>query len=91
MIGDVLKSQGNRQEALKSYQTSKDIIDRLVASDPGNAPWQRHLWISYTRIGDALRFEGNFPEALQYYLRATGVTEQLVQLNRPGIAGGPNS
>jgi tetratricopeptide (TPR) repeat protein len=42
-IGDVQVAQGDLTAALKSYQDSLGIAERLAASDPGNAGWQRSL------------------------------------------------
>ena len=37
-------------EALKSYQGSLAIRDRLAKLDTGNAGWQRDLAVSYGRV-----------------------------------------
>ena len=42
----MLVAQGNLAEALKSYQDSLAIADRLAKADPGNAGWQRDLSVS---------------------------------------------
>ena len=46
-IGDVKTAQGDLAGALKAYQDSLAIADRLAKSDPGNAGWQRDLSVSY--------------------------------------------
>jgi hypothetical protein len=38
-IGDVQKAQGDLAAALKSFQDSLAIAERLAQSDPGNAEW----------------------------------------------------
>ena len=63
----MLVAQGNLPEALKSYQDSLDIRDRLARADPGNAGWQRDLSVSYKKVGDVLVAQGNLPEALKSY------------------------
>jgi len=52
--GDVLVAQGHLAEALKSYQDSLAIRDRLAKADPGNAGWQRDPAISHDRVGQIL-------------------------------------
>ena len=54
MIGDVQVKQGDLAGALKSYNDSLAINDRLAKSDPGNAEWQRDLSVSYERVGNVL-------------------------------------
>lgn len=49
-MGDVQRDQGNLDDALKSYHASLDIRERLAAADPGNANWQRALWVSMWRL-----------------------------------------
>jgi hypothetical protein len=46
-IGGVQEAQGDLAGALKSYQDSLAIRDRLAKSDPGNAGRQRDLSVSY--------------------------------------------
>ena len=53
-VGDVLEAQGNLAEALKSYQDSLAISERLAKADPSNAGWQRDLSVSYNKVGDVL-------------------------------------
>ena len=38
--------------ALQAYEADLAIAERLAASDPGNAQWQRDLYISYWRMAD---------------------------------------
>ena len=46
----MLVAQGNLPEALKSYQGSLAIADRLAKADPNNAGWQRDLSVCTTRL-----------------------------------------
>ncbi|HUS97152.1 MAG TPA: toll/interleukin-1 receptor domain-containing protein, partial [Hyphomicrobiaceae bacterium] len=48
--GNVLVSQGNLPEALKSYKASHAIFERLASADPNNAGWQRDLSVSYEKV-----------------------------------------
>ena len=45
------RAQGDLPAALRSYQASLAIRDRLAKADPGNAGWQRDLALSYGRVG----------------------------------------
>ena len=58
-IGDVQVAQGDLAGALKSYQDSLAIRDRLAKSDPGNAGWQRDLSVSYNNIGYVQKAQGD--------------------------------
>ena len=51
-IGDVQVAQGDLAGALKSYRDSLAIADRLTASDPGNAGWQRDLAALQKKVGE---------------------------------------
>jgi hypothetical protein len=42
-VGDVKRDEGDLTGALKAYEDSLAIADRLAKSDPGNAGWQRDL------------------------------------------------
>ena len=46
--------QGKPAEALKSYQESVAIAERLAKSDPDSAAWQRDMSAAYDEIGNAL-------------------------------------
>jgi len=49
-IGDVQVAQGDLAGALESYRESRAIRERLAGADPGNAGWQRDVWVSYWRL-----------------------------------------
>ena len=49
-IGYVLVAQGNLAPALDSYRASLAIAERLAQADPGNAGWQRDVWVSLWRL-----------------------------------------
>ncbi len=78
-IGDVLVSQDNLPEALKSYEAGLAIAERLVRTDAGNSDWQRDLSVSYDRIGDVLVSQGNLPEALKSYQAGLAIAERLAR------------
>ena len=84
--GDVLVAQGNLAEALKAYQDSLAIADRLAKADPSNAGWQRDLSVSYDKVGDVLVAQGNLAEALKSYQDSLAIAERLAKAD-PGNAG----
>jgi hypothetical protein len=59
--------QGDLAGALKSYNDSLAIFDRLAKSDPGNAGWQRDLSVSFGKIGDVQKEQGDLAGALKSY------------------------
>ena len=58
-LGDVRMSQGDLTAALENYRAAMAIRERLAASDPDNAGWQRDLSIlsqqDWRRVGGARR------------------------------------
>ena len=85
-LGDIKERRGDLQGALKSYNDGLAIIDRLAKADPGNAGWQRDLFISNSKIADVLVTQGNLPEALKSYQAVLVVSERLAKAD-PGNAG----
>jgi hypothetical protein len=81
-IGDVLSAQGDLGAALASYRASLDIIQRLAAFDPGNAGWQRDLWVSCWRMADRAEQSANPNEASTWWRRAYDV---LSGMKRKGL------
>jgi tetratricopeptide (TPR) repeat protein len=55
-IGDVQVAQSDLAGALKSYNDSLAIRERLAKSDPGHALWQSDLSVSYDRVGDVQKW-----------------------------------
>ncbi|MGH1423944.1 MAG: caspase family protein, partial [Pseudooceanicola sp.] len=51
-IGKVQVAQGDLPGARASYDAGLAIVERLAASDQGNAVWQRDLSVSHSRIGN---------------------------------------
>jgi tetratricopeptide (TPR) repeat protein len=81
----VQAAQGDLVAALKSYETKRDIISRLAASDPGNAGWQRDLSVSYDKVGDVQMAQGNLKAALKSYSDSLAIAERLAASD-PGNA-----
>jgi hypothetical protein len=55
----LLQKQGNLAAALKSYQDSLAIADRLIKADPSNAEWQSDLSSFHENIGNVLVAQNN--------------------------------
>ena len=85
-IGDVKTAQGDLAGALKAYQDSLAIADRLAKSDPGNAGWQRDLSVSYEKIGDVKTAQGDLAGALKAYEDSLAISDRLAKSD-PGNAG----
>ncbi|HYO55582.1 tetratricopeptide repeat protein, partial [Archangium sp.] len=76
-LGDVLRAQGNQEEALRSFSQSLEIAQRLAAQEPDNAQWQHDVSMSFVRLGDMLRDQGNLEEALRYFSQSLGIRQRL--------------
>ena len=79
-------TQGDLAAALKSYQDSLAIIERLARSDPGNSEWQRDLAVSYENIGAVQEAQGELAAALKSYQDGLAIFERLARSD-PGNAG----
>jgi len=78
-VGDVLMTQGNLAEALKSYRDGLVVADRVAKANPGNADWQRDLAISQGRVGVLLAKQGDVAHALDMLQQGRAVVARLVQ------------
>ena len=76
-VGDVLVAQGDGAGALTAYRESLAIRERLAASDPSNASWQRDLSVSHTKVGDVLVAQGDGAGALTAYRESLAIRERL--------------
>ncbi len=63
-------AQGNLDEAKRHYTGYKAIAQRLAASDPDNADWQRDLWVSYWKLADLSEKNGQAAEARETWRKA---------------------
>ncbi len=78
-IGDVLRSQGDGEGALKAYRTGLAIRETLAQRDPANTEWQRDLSVSHNKIGDVLVSQGDGEGALKAYRTGLAIRETLAQ------------
>ena len=77
MIGDVQQDSGKLQPALKSYQASLAIRQKLVAAEPGNAGWQRDLSVSHNAIGEVQQAQGKLSAAITSYQTGLAIRRKL--------------
>jgi tetratricopeptide (TPR) repeat protein len=80
-VGDVLVAQGNLPEALKSFQGSLSIRDRLAKADPNNAGWQRDLSVSYSKVGNVYRRQGDTAKAKDALNTGKAIMERMTKLS----------
>lgn len=69
-VGDILRSRGKPEEALKAYKRALDIRRELVAQDPTNTLENGDLSLSYERAGTLLLSQGKLEEALKAFGQA---------------------
>jgi tetratricopeptide (TPR) repeat protein len=65
--------RGETQAALEAAQSSRDIVDGLLQSDPTNAQWRRDLSVSYNRVGEAVARAGQPEKALDVFRRSLAI------------------
>jgi hypothetical protein len=75
----VLTTQGNLTEALKNYQVSLAIRDRLAKADFNNANRQRDLAISQGRIAVVLAKQGDVPRAIDELRQGRAIISRLAR------------
>ena len=73
----LFRSRGNLDAALKAYQDSLDIAEKLAAQDPSNSEWQRDLIVSNVKLAEVADQAGNAMEARQRYQAALNVAMDL--------------
>jgi tetratricopeptide (TPR) repeat protein len=86
LLGDILFSQGRREEALREYQEYKRIMLDLTKRDPGNTGWLRERSVSHTKAGGILEAEGRREEALREYKESKRIMLDLAKRD-PGNTG----
>ena len=67
VLGDVQLIRGDPPAALKSYQASHDVFERLANADPADAGRQLSLAASHIRIGDVQAELNDLAAALKSY------------------------
>jgi serine/threonine protein kinase len=56
--GMVLARQDKLEEALARYRRAAELVEGVVAGDPGNTRYQQQLLLQYGHLGDVLGFPG---------------------------------
>ena len=77
---------GDTAGALAAGEQARQIMDGLLAGDPGNAGWQRDLSVSYERVGDVQVAQGDLAGALKSYRDSLATFDRLTKSD-PGNAG----
>ena len=83
-LGDIKKTRGNLNGALKLFQESLSYAEGLAAQDEKNADWQRDISVSYNRVGDVQQLQGD-SAALKSYLNSLAIADRLAK-SAPGNA-----
>jgi len=76
--------RGRLQDALRNHREGADLMEKLVASEPHNAPLRRDLMLAYGHIADIsgnpnVENLGDRAGALQAYRRAAEIGKELYQ------------
>ncbi len=66
-IGDALVALGREEQSLEAYGAAYAVWQRLSASDPANAEWQRSLSVIEERLGDHAYGKADYLAALAHY------------------------
>jgi hypothetical protein len=81
--------QGDLAAALRSYQASLAIRERLAKADAGNAGWQRDLALSYGRMAIVEAQQGTREDALDALWQGRNIISRLARQS-PNNATLPN-
>jgi len=73
----VLVAQGDAPGALKAYRDSLTIRQRVAASDPTNAGWQRELATSHSNLGDVQVAHGDGAATVKAYRDSLAIMQRL--------------
>jgi eukaryotic-like serine/threonine-protein kinase len=80
-LGSLTVEIGNKQDALRSYQESLVIRERLARENPTVTAFQRDLFMSHNNIGVLLRDTGKPAEAQAAWEQARAISERLAREN----------
>ena len=86
-VGDLALQRGARETAEAAHRESMTIRRALVATDPGNAQWQRDLALGLDRMGDLQRLAGDTAAALAAHEEALRITRALVAMDPQNTLG----
>jgi tetratricopeptide (TPR) repeat protein len=80
---------GDTAGALTAADRARQILESLLATNPSNTNWQRHLSVSYENIGNVLEAAGQREEAFAAYQKSLAIRQKLADSD-PGNAGWQN-
>ncbi len=84
-LGVYLQERAALAKVLPLFERARDIFERLAASNPGNAGWQRDLSVLQERIGHVESVQGDLGAALASYRASLAIRERLAASD-PGNA-----
>jgi tetratricopeptide (TPR) repeat protein len=79
-LGDVLRDQGNLDDALEQYRASLVIQERLAAADSDDLGRLNDVTVDHGRIGQILADQGDLQGALASYQASLEIRERLAAL-----------
>jgi tetratricopeptide (TPR) repeat protein/tRNA A-37 threonylcarbamoyl transferase component Bud32 len=84
-LGDLLANLGAKQEALRAYQHSYDLIKRVADAEPDNDLARGNLGVMLLRLGDvALESEGDAWKARTRFTTAHDLHQEILRRPRSG-------
>ena len=90
-IGDIAQAQGRLDDALAAFREYLAISQRLAATDPSNAGWQRDLAVAHSRVGDIRQRAGPLDDALAASANTSPSPSASPRPTRPTPAGSATS
>ncbi len=80
------EAQADLAAALPAFTESKSIFERLAASDPANAAWQRDLFYSMAMIATRVfQPQERWAEALELMEKGLAINERLAAIDPTNV------
>jgi tetratricopeptide (TPR) repeat protein len=86
LLGAVLQSHGELEEAQRAFGEYLAISRRLAKQDPSNAGWQRELAGAYSWVGAVLQAQGELETAQRVFGENLAISRRLAEQD-PSNAG----
>jgi tetratricopeptide (TPR) repeat protein len=80
---DVLLRIADTAGAFAAADRAREILEALLATDPGNTAWQRDLVLGYEKTGNTLVVSGQREQALAAYQKGLEIGQKVAEDN-PG-------
>jgi Tetratricopeptide repeat len=90
LLGDVLQTKGQLDEAMAAFRESLAIDQRLASIDPSNTGWQRDLAVAHDRVGNILQAQRRLNEAVTEFHKAFAIDQRLASID-PSNADGQHN